>query len=1460
MVQNRNSYYNQVKAVPTNELVPIKQDIEKLDEKVTNVEAKVDELSNQVITECVIADNVTVNQKLTADNIETYTVKSNTFTGNSAEIDAIDATTVEADEVKATDASFSNLTVANKVNELSVGTLHTDTFSPTNISTNTVTADTVTTDTVNSDNVVTEKLQVTDKATIDNADIETATVMNGDIHSLSSDTITVREITADKTASTEVDANIVKSTVAEFTRSTIDSIKTHTISTNGKLNADPQGETHYSIDVPNYDNALVQLSGVYSTNDKWSVNILKAKNTAYISASETTLDGILDISYDDGKLRLRVKSDGIVNYSLYVNEENPAPLTISPLGDHYMPYYYVPEKLNTYTLLGYDDTTSQFYIPGTLKVYQLTAEYVSYERLAVVELRADRLELPKTHDSGGGVSEYSYGNARDYVSVSDDELVNEYHTPIEHATNGALSNSTCLIAESAITEYDGSRTVENVTTYPITHLGDSSVVHGKLAVEDDTVIDGTVAIKGDLWVDGTTHTVDEEEVVSQADTITLRANNNSSLGSNLSGLVINKYNGTDDLGIVADSDGTLRVGTGTGTETCYPTISYDYVNNKWYTDPEDLSTEVTPVGNLTSWASKEKAEPFTTYTDAVFTLFDKTTLEPVMTRDESQDMTDGQIVCWDCVGNKARTTNCICDNVTFAKCINVECNATIDCNATVCGTVSTPHLISHKIDICTPATTPGGTDGGCICGWDATFDNSMLICGDLRVCGSAIIHGLTSDCVAVQANSSDHEMYPSFVCRNNELGQQGELLYTDGDLHYNPSTNTMTVPKQESTCIHSKRVIADCDVTAGCVITDRIYSPQAADTATEICLLNHKADNTNETIAKTCTDGQMYQKFKYDASSNSNFKIPFTGLTASGTTGSLSGLTSMNVANGFYYNSQSGYLTVPSGICATGGRSHFDSIDAYENDSCFCGICTKYDILMFCDDWDCQTAYIYCDGSFCFSSDDNPHMLTGGTFIVNEPSCLSCSATVTGSLNLVGPVGSQLTIHNTAYSQTYAFCQGSNGFRLLCNGNIQGYWADGTYYGNVSGTTTTARRLCAAETVGVGECGAMIWNSYTGDSYGICTNNWRHYISVSHGNYDTCYGISFAMPFWENQRFAWRVRNVGNLCPIHELIDSRGGQTINGNVTLGGGTLNAFGGAYSVGTHTAIVKAYSTTTNYGYNGGAYIGHYNPNYDDYWGWAEFGFYNAESGGVSPGVYVNRSGYVCIPQSIDVANCVVVRNSTGLSLCNPSTGGWLWLSQSSVAVGTAEYCAPNCQAVAIGGCGTYAGGLASVAIGSHARTANNLSIAIGNSTAVCYLEGIAIGNRAVTNAAATIAIGNCACTDACGAVSIGLDIKAGSMRLLGISWPSGAYSCDVYNAINNRINLQYTGRSYCGNSTMWHGAMGDYNGHEITHIRWDCNESPLNIDFSTPGDIIGTVCAGSTNYVCAGSLLIWHFVKI
>lgn len=80
----------------------------------------------------------------------------------------------------------------------------------------------------------------------------------------------------------------------------------------------------------------------------------------------------------------------------------------------------------------------------------------------------------------------------------------------------------------------------------------------------------------------------------------------------------------------------------------------------------------------------------------------------------------------------------------------------------------------------------------CFCGCDATFNNSVLVCGDFRVCGSAIISGLTSDCVATQCNNSNAEFYPAFVCRNNTSGQSGELLYTGSGLHYNPYAGTLT--------------------------------------------------------------------------------------------------------------------------------------------------------------------------------------------------------------------------------------------------------------------------------------------------------------------------------------------------------------------------------------------------------------------------------------------------------------------------------------------------------------------------------------------------------------------------------------------------------------------------------------------------------------------------------------------
>lgn len=156
---------------------------------------------------------------------------------------------------------------------------------------------------------------------------------------------------------------------------------------------------------------------------------------------------------------------------------------------------------------------------------------------------------------------------------------------------------------------------------------------------------GNTTIHGDLYVDGVTHTTTEEQVNTTGNTLTLRQNNNTTLGATYAGIIVNKYNGTEDLALVTDSDGTLRVGTGTGSTTSYADIYWDDVTEKWYSDSA-LTTEVSPVGTLTSWVSLEIIGDVKHYTGAVFTQINFTGLVPLLARDEATNLDDGAIMKW----------------------------------------------------------------------------------------------------------------------------------------------------------------------------------------------------------------------------------------------------------------------------------------------------------------------------------------------------------------------------------------------------------------------------------------------------------------------------------------------------------------------------------------------------------------------------------------------------------------------------------------------------------------------------------------------------------------------------------------------------------------------------------------------------------------------------------------------
>ena len=178
----------------------------------------------------------------------------------------------------------------------------------------------------------------------------------------------------------------------------------------------------------------------------------------------------------------------------------------------------------------------------------------------------------------------------------------------------------------------------------------NTVLDGTLDVSGNTKITGDAFISGDLTISGTVHSVDQEEVVADGDTITLRANNNLPLATGqVSGIVVNKYNGTDDLTVATGNDGTLRVGTAAGTDTEYTNIALNHTDGKYYKYENDTYTllDPQPSGNMTAWTGKNVVGGYTRYATATFTVVDTTTLSPIATRDEEANMNDGGVVVWD---------------------------------------------------------------------------------------------------------------------------------------------------------------------------------------------------------------------------------------------------------------------------------------------------------------------------------------------------------------------------------------------------------------------------------------------------------------------------------------------------------------------------------------------------------------------------------------------------------------------------------------------------------------------------------------------------------------------------------------------------------------------------------------------------------------------------------------------
>lgn len=243
---------------------------------------------------------------------------------------------------------------------------------------------------------------------------------------------------------------------------------------------------------------------------------------------------------------------------------------------------------------------------------------------------------PLVYDSVNDVLKKSTGD----IDVSGNLTVGGNNNITGNTTiNGTL--------ESGNTKVNGNNNITGNTT-----------IGGTLDVSGETKLTGNTFVSGDLTVSGTVHSIDQEEIVADGDTVTLRANNNLPLATGqVSGIVVNKYNGTDDLTVATGNDGTLRVGTAEGTDTNYTNIALNHSDGKYYTYENDTYTllDPQPNGNMTSWTGKNVVGGYTHYATAVFTVIDTKTLAAIATRDEETNMNDGGVVVWNSDATSLKT-------------------------------------------------------------------------------------------------------------------------------------------------------------------------------------------------------------------------------------------------------------------------------------------------------------------------------------------------------------------------------------------------------------------------------------------------------------------------------------------------------------------------------------------------------------------------------------------------------------------------------------------------------------------------------------------------------------------------------------------------------------------------------------------------------------------------------------
>ena len=634
-----------------------------------------------------------------SNGIKTITLDAQNIKASNAKISSL----LEAVEANITDGNFTTITVNELVNiKKAVAEVIqiTDSLITKNATVETASIGTATILDADISNLKAKTIEIENwlikTFTVDtlkaNVQIETPLLRAANV---TSDTVSATDTTTEKLEATN--ATINKETVEE---SDITTLKTSNIvwqQYQTIVNPD-----EFYIQVPKFINGTYFLAAIDDTNTVcFTIEIQNSINNYYVSWSKTQ-PGFLEKFYIDrtdktsqiyfkantlGKsLTLKYASIGLENVTA-PHEYDVLP--INPETEYDIAYadghkYWNPVDLfndgtavGTLTLLpqtwemssnegiNYDTVTNvQFNVYRPNQDLNKEA-VVEFNNVTTEKVNTKTVESPTFVTSDKDISAYDLSLFENgaFINVKDGLKVKQWRkdgnelSPIVpyKPVNEAAANNPLI--------YDNvDDTLKRTKTIALDKLNvkDATVENG-LEVKGRVNAESDVYVSGDLFVAGGTHTTTTEDISAESDIITLRSNNNLSLETGqVSGIVVNKYNGIDDLSIVTDNEGTVRVGTGKGTTTSYTQIAYKNEDNKYYkyTVNGDGTYSYSllnpqPSGVLTDWEGKKQIDGYTLYSSAIFTVIEKTSLQPLLTREEENNLADGAVLVWNAEKTKA---------------------------------------------------------------------------------------------------------------------------------------------------------------------------------------------------------------------------------------------------------------------------------------------------------------------------------------------------------------------------------------------------------------------------------------------------------------------------------------------------------------------------------------------------------------------------------------------------------------------------------------------------------------------------------------------------------------------------------------------------------------------------------------------------------------------------------------